>query len=144
MRRNRIPVRTRSKKKYEVISDQLKLLPFLKTNLLENSMEYTDILDKIKGGREGDEEAKESLYKTGKGYYEKIRTDNSFSHCSKFLTRVEGVEEDKVLNVISGAVVCSLIDYVLKPKESAEEIHHQILEARLEEYLFYLESPHRE
>jgi hypothetical protein len=132
------------KRKYEVISDQLKLLPFLKINLLEGSVEYQDIAKNIERGREGDEEAKESLYKTGEGYYEKVRTDNSFNHCSKFLTKVEGVEKNKVIEVISGAVVCSLIDYVVKQKKITEEIHHQILEGRLEEYLFYLESPHRE
>jgi hypothetical protein len=134
----------KNKRKYEVISDQLKLFPFLRINLLENSVEYKEIVKNIERGKRGDEEAKESLYKTGEGYYEKVRTDNSFNHSSKFLTKVDGVEENKVIAVISGAIVCSLIDYVLKSKKGAEEIHHQILEERLEEYLFYIESPHGE
>jgi hypothetical protein len=140
MRRNKLPVRTQSRRKYQVFADQLKLAPFLNKNLQYDSQEYLDIKIKILSS---DPESRESLYKTGTGYYEKIRTENSFNHC-KAILKEDGIEEDMREKVIGGAVVCSLIDYVLKPKESAEEIHHQILEARLEEYLFYLESPHRE
>jgi hypothetical protein len=126
-------------KKYELLTEQLKLREFLNKKLPEGSQEYQDIKQHIKKIKEG--EAKQDIYETGIGFYELIRTDNSFHHCKRILTK-DGIEGNKAKDVICGAVICSLMDFVLKPNNNLVEMHHEAIEERLGiEYVEYLEAP---
>jgi hypothetical protein len=126
-------------KKYELLTEQLKLNVFLNKNLLGGSKEYQDIMNQTKKIKE--EEAKQHLYETGNGYYELIHTENAFHHCKRILTK-DGIEGNKAKELICGAVVCSLMDFVIKPRGTLVEMHHEALEDRLGiEYVEYLESP---
>jgi hypothetical protein len=126
-------------KRYELISNQLGLITFLNNNLPERSKQYEDIRKNIKNSNQNI--SKENLYKTGLGFYETVKTENSFHHCKRFLTK-EGVDGREAKKMISGAIVCSLIDYILKSKQSAESIHNEVLEDKLGiEAIVYLETP---
>jgi hypothetical protein len=126
-------------RRYELIADQLGLIPFLNTHIPKKSKQYDDIKRNIKSATQS--LAKESLYKTGVGFYEAIKTDNSFHHCKRFLTK-EGVEGKEAKEMISGAVVCSLIDYILNSNQNVEGVHNEVLEDRLGiEAMVYLETP---
>jgi hypothetical protein len=127
-------------KKYELIAKQLKLTEFLNKRLSESSSEYLDIRNHVKGleKKETEEEARQYLYKTGKGYYELARTDNSFNHCKRTLIK-DGIEEEKVEDIICGAVILSLMDYVRKQEGDLVKKHHKALEKILDpEYAIYL------
>jgi hypothetical protein len=127
-------------KKYELFVKQLKLKEFLTKTLIEGSPEYKDI--KKQSSEINEKITKQNLYKTGLGYYELIRTDNSFYHCKRILKK-DGVEDNKIREVICGAVVCSLMDFMLKPtNKNLIEMHYKALEEILGiEYVEYLESP---
>jgi hypothetical protein len=126
-------------KKYELLTEQLKFIVFLNKNLLKGSKEYDDIIQQTKKIKE--DTAKQYLYKTGEGYYELIHTENAFHHCKRILTK-DGIEGNKTKELICGAVVCSLMDFVLKPKKPIVDLHHEALEEKLGiEYVEYLESP---
>jgi hypothetical protein len=126
-------------KNYEVIAEQLKIKEFLNRKLAEKPLEYEDIKRQVLIIEE--KEARNNLYKTAKGLYDFVSTENLFHHCKRMLTK-DGIEGNKAEEVIYGAVMCSLIDFVLKPKADLNERHIRLLEDFLEiEQAIYLVSP---
>lgn len=125
-------------KRYEAIVNQIGIMKFLNKNLQKDSLEYKDIKRQILKIKE--EDAKKNLYETGKRFYELTYNENSFYHCKKRLKK-EGIEENKTKEVIWGAIICYLINFMLRPKVELTEIHHEALDDILEiEYVEYLES----